>query len=94
MFRNLTRITYFGQSGTTTYVIVSSAGAGAQQGAIIGVYLGLQVVGVLVVKPNLGVVAVAQAVARHPVLLVSATLGHNAGYQGGRAEVQLEPLVI
>ena len=51
-----------GQSGTTTYVIVSRARAGAQYGAIIGVYLGLQVVGVLVVKPDLGVVAVAHAV--------------------------------
>merc|ERR1719384_343247 len=39
-------------------------------------YLGLQVVGVLVVKPDLGVVAVAQAVGGHPVLLVSSTLGH------------------
>ena len=83
-----------GQSGTTTYVIVSGARAGAQYGAIIGVYLGLQVVGVLVVKPYLGVIAVAQAVARHPVLLVSATLGHYPRNQGGRAEVKLEPLVI
>ena len=83
-----------GQSGTTTYVIVSRARAGAQYGAIIGVYLGLQVVGVLVVKPDLGVVAVAQAVGGHPVLLVSAALGHDAGDQGGWAQVQLEPLMV
>ena len=83
-----------GQSGTTTYVIVSRARAGAQYGAIIGVYLGLQVVGVLVVKPDLGVVAVAQAVGGHPVLLVSSALGHYPSDQGGWAQVQLQPLMI
>ena len=66
----------------------------AHHGAIIGVYLGLQMVGVLVVKPDLGVIAVAQAVGGHPVLLVSPTLGHNPGDQGGRPQVQLQPLEI
>ena len=51
-------------------------------------------VGVLVVKPDLGVVAVAQAVGGHPVLLVSPALGHDPGDQGGRTQVQLQPLVI
>ena len=67
-----------GQSGTTTYVIVSRARAGAQYGAIIGVYLGLQVVSVLVVEPDLGVVAVAQAVGGDPVLLVAPALCHDS----------------
>ena len=84
-----------GQSGaSTTYVIVSGARAGAQDGAIIGVYLGLQVVGVLVVKPYLGVVAVAQAVGGHPVPLVPPPLGDQPRDQGGRAQVQLQPLVV
>ena len=86
--------TEHGQSGTTTYVIVSRAEAWAHHGAIIGVYLGLQVVGVLVVKPDLGVVAVAQAVGGHPVLLVSPALGHDPSDQSGRPQVQLQPLVI
>ena len=57
-------------------------------------YLGLQVVGVLVVKPDLGVVAVAQAVGGHPVLLVSPALGDEPRHQAGRSQVQLQPLVL
>ena len=41
-------------------------------------YLGLQVVSVLVVEPDLGVVAVAQAVGGDPVLLVAPALGHDS----------------
>lgn len=57
------------------------------------IYLRLQVIGVLVVKPYLGVVTVGQAVAGHPVLLVTAAPRHHPVDQGGRAQVQLQPLV-
>ena len=57
-------------------------------------YLRLQVVSVLVVKPNLGVVTVGEAVAGDPVLLVSPPPRHNAVDQGGRTQVHLQPLVI
>ena len=57
-------------------------------------YLRLQVVSVLVVKPNLGVVTVGEAVAGDPVLLVPPTSRHNPVDQRGRAQVHLQPLVI
>ena len=57
-------------------------------------YLGLQVVGVFVIEPDLGVVAVGDAVGGHPVLLVSPALGDEASDQAGRSQVQLEPLVL
>lgn len=59
-----------------------------------GPHLGLQVVGVLVVEPDLGVVAVAEAVAGDPGLLVAATLRHDPRHLRGRAQVQLQPLVL
>lgn len=59
-----------------------------------GAHLGLQVVGVLVVEPDLGVVAVAEAVAGDPGLLVAAALGDDPRHLGGRAQVQLQPLVL
>ena len=76
---------------TTTYVIVTSV-SGPPLMTI--VYLGLQVVGVLVVEPYLGVVAVAHGVARHPVPLVRPPLGHDAGDQCWGSQVHLEPLVV
>ena len=57
-------------------------------------YLGLQVVGVFIIEPDLGVVAVGDAVGGHPVLLVSPALGDEARDQAGRSQVQLEPLVL
>ena len=58
------------------------------------IYLGLQVVCVLVVKPYLGVVTVGEAVAGHPVLLVAPAPGEDPGDQGRRTQVQLQPLVL
>ena len=58
------------------------------------IYLRLQVIRIFVVKPNLRVVTVAQAVAGHPVPLVAAATGHDPIDQGGRAQVKLEPLVL
>ena len=57
-------------------------------------YLRLQVVSVLVVKPNLGVVTVGEAVAGHPVLLVPPPPRHDPVHQGGRAQIHLQPLVV
>ena len=57
-------------------------------------YLGLQVVGVFIIEPDLGVVAVGDAVGGHPVLLVSPPLGDEPSDQAGRAQVQLQPLVL
>ena len=57
-------------------------------------YLGLQVIGVFVIEPNLSIVTVGDAVGGHPVLLVSSTLGHYPRDQGGWAQVQLQPLMI
>ena len=74
---------------TTTYVVVGSISATCSM-----VYLGLQVVGVLVVEPYLGVVAVAHGVACHPVSLVRPPLGHDASDQGWGTQVHLKPLVV
>ena len=57
-------------------------------------YLGLQVVGVFIIEPDLGVVAVGDAVGGHPVLLVSSPLGDQTRHQTGGTQVQLEPLVL
>ena len=57
-------------------------------------YLGLQVVGVFVIEPDLGVVAVGDAVGGDPVLLVSPPLGDEPSHQAGGAQVELEPLVL
>ena len=61
--------------GTSTYVIVSKYFSTSGDGSVI--YLGLQVVGVLVVEPYLGVVAVRDTVRGHPVLLVTSPLGRD-----------------
>ena len=50
-------------------------------------YLGLQVVGVFIIEPDLGVVAVGDAVGGHPVLLVSPPLGDEPRDQTGRSQV-------
>ena len=50
-------------------------------------YLGLQVVGVFIVEPDVGVVAVGDAVGGDPVLLVSPPLGDEPGDQTGRSQV-------
>ena len=71
--------------GTTTYVIVSFSGS---------VYLGLEMISVLVVEPYLGVVAVADAVRGDPVPLVSPTLGHDTSHQSRGSQVQLQPLML
>ena len=57
-------------------------------------YLGLQVVGVFVIEPNLSIVTVGDAVGGHPVLLVSSPLGDQTRHQTGGTQVQLEPLVL
>ena len=57
-------------------------------------YLGLQVVGVFIIEPDFGVVAVGDAVGGHPVLLVSPALGDEPRDQAGRSQVQLQPLVL
>ena len=57
-------------------------------------YLGLQVVGVFVIEPDLGVVAVGDAVGGHPVLLVSPSLGDEPSDKTGRSQVHLKPLVL
>ena len=57
-------------------------------------YLGLQVVGVFIVEPDVGVVAVGDAVGGDPVLLVSPPLGDEPSHQAGGAQVELEPLVL
>ena len=57
-------------------------------------YLGLQVVGVFIVEPDVGVVAVGDAVGGDPVLLVSSPLGDQTRHQTGGTQVQLEPLVL
>ena len=57
-------------------------------------YLGLQVVGVFVIEPDLGVVAVGDAVGGDPVLLVPPSLGDQTRHQTGGTQVQLQPLVL
>ena len=57
-------------------------------------YLGLQMVGVLVVEPHIAVVGVGHAVGGHPVLLVSPPSGHQPSDAGGGTKVQLQPLVL
>ena len=63
---------------TSTYMEVLRLWSGVS-------YLRLQMVCVLVVKPNLGVVTVGEAVAGHPVLLVPPPPRHDPVDQGGRA---------
>ena len=46
-------------------------------------YLGLQVVGVFIVEPDVGVVAVGDAVGGDPVLLVSSPLRDKTRHQAG-----------
>ena len=59
-----------------------------------GAHLGLQVVGVFVIEPDVGVVAVGDAVGGDPVLLVPPPLGDEPRHQAGGSQVQLEPLVL
>ena len=46
-------------------------------------YLGLQVVGVFVIEPNLSIVTVGDAVGGDPVLLVSSPLRDKTRHQAG-----------
>ena len=50
-------------------------------------YLGLQVIGVFVIEPNLSIVTVGDAVGGDPVLLVSPPLGDEPRDQTGRSQV-------
>ena len=57
-------------------------------------YLGLQMVGVLVVEPHIAVVGVGHAVGGHPVLLVTPPSGYEASHHGRRTKVKLQPLTV
>ena len=57
-------------------------------------YLGLQVVGVLVVEPDVGVVGVGEGVRGDPVLFVGPAPRDDPSDQGGGPQVQLQPLVF
>ena len=89
---NLLQINEPATAGDTVITYMEGLrGVGQSAGVI---YLGLQVVCVLVVKPYLGVVTVGEAVAGHPVLLVAPAPGEDPGDQGRRTQVQLQPLVL
>ena len=89
---NLLQINEPATTGDTVITYMEGLrGVGQSAGVI---YLGLQVVRVLVVKPYLGVVTVGEAVAGHPVLLVTPAPCEDPGDQGRRTQVQLKPLVL
>ena len=66
----------------------------AVEAVVVVVYLSLQVVGVLVVEPDVGVVGVGEGVAGDPVPLVPPPPGHDPRHGRGRTQVQLQPLVL
>ena len=66
----------------------------AYGGAIVVVYLGLEVVCVLVVEPDVGIVGVGEGVAGHPVPLVPPAPCQDPRHPGCRSQVQLQPLVL
>ena len=57
-------------------------------------YLGLQVVCVFVIEPNLSIVTVGDAVRGDPVLFVGPAPRDDPSDQGGGSQVQLQPLVL
>ena len=59
-----------------------------------GELLGLQVVCLLVEGPDVGVVGVGHGVRGDEALLVALAPGHQASDGRGRAQVELEPLVL